>query len=407
MLKRNRSHQWTHIFRKGLCLLAVLLTSLQIGASELPPPGVLRTIQIAEQGWTPLAIPFLPSFSFADQAFDGQGAVDGFQILLWDAAEQSWQSVSYLPEDGWVGDSVELLPAVPLWIQPVSEVEPGDLVLRMGGLLPEARLRQKLYPGFNVMSSPLFESKRLNRWKWNGSGRRALRNLAVGILYGQQNNILASMRTRFGSLQWTSWEPSGTTRLDPSQAYFLELYSARPFTVRARGAENYDAEILPSIQSVEWDADAASVFLTLATDDVLQNVDIFVKEFSLGASEEAAWDLLFMGLPLGEGTFHEVEDVAPGTSDVRLYQVTDADLDSDADGLSDGMEHLVTGSDPFNADVDLDGLLDGEEYEMGTDMTLADTDQDGMSDGHEVQHGMNPHQADNPAVVFNVFTPLR
>ena len=71
------------------------------------------------------------------------------------------------------------------------------------------------------------------------------------------------------------------------------------------------------------------------------------------------------------------------------------DLDSDDDGLLDGVE-ISIGTDPDNADTDGDGLSDGAEVNIhGTNPLDADTDDDGLSDGAEVNvYGTNPLDPD-------------
>jgi hypothetical protein len=64
--------------------------------------------------------------------------------------------------------------------------------------------------------------------------------------------------------------------------------------------------------------------------------------------------------------------------------VGDAGLDSDTDGLSDGDELLLYGTDPFDADSDDDGLWDGVEVAAGTDPLDEDTDGDFVCDGGSV-----------------------
>jgi len=86
----------------------------------------------------------------------------------------------------------------------------------------------------------------------------------------------------------------------------------------------------------------------------------------------------------GDGTSDGIEVNTPG----RDPLVADAviDVDSDADGLSDTIEFSL-GTDPFNPDTDLDGLLDGQEVNLyGTNPLFADTDSDGLSDGAEVNN---------------------
>jgi hypothetical protein len=81
------------------------------------------------------------------------------------------------------------------------------------------------------------------------------------------------------------------------------------------------------------------------------------------------------------------------------FQMCQAGVDSDNDGLDDACECLL-GTDPFNPDTDGDGLLDGEEavgctLVGNTDPRRADTDGDGLSDGDEVLvHMTNPLKRD-------------
>ncbi|OGT81276.1 MAG: hypothetical protein A3J35_06295 [Gammaproteobacteria bacterium RIFCSPLOWO2_02_FULL_52_10] len=67
----------------------------------------------------------------------------------------------------------------------------------------------------------------------------------------------------------------------------------------------------------------------------------------------------------------------------------DASLDSDTDGLINSEEFRL-GSSVNNSDTDSDGLNDGEEFLRGTDIHGPDTDSDGMDDGAEVNTGRNP-----------------
>ena len=60
--------------------------------------------------------------------------------------------------------------------------------------------------------------------------------------------------------------------------------------------------------------------------------------------------------------------------------------DSDEDGLSDAYEAWVSLTDPEDPDTDWDGLLDGQEVELGTNPLSADSDGDGLDDAWEVDH---------------------
>jgi len=76
-------------------------------------------------------------------------------------------------------------------------------------------------------------------------------------------------------------------------------------------------------------------------------------------------------------------DGIPDLQEVLLG--TDPDNpDSDDDGISDGDEIDIWGSDPLNMDTDDDLLYDGGELVYGTDILNPDTDGDYLSDGNEV-----------------------
>lgn len=79
--------------------------------------------------------------------------------------------------------------------------------------------------------------------------------------------------------------------------------------------------------------------------------------------------------------------------EVNIYGSDPLNLDTDGDTLYDGGE-LVYGTGILNPDTDGDGLSDGEEvYIYHTNPTVADTDGDGIPDGEEVRNGTNPLQA--------------
>ena len=76
--------------------------------------------------------------------------------------------------------------------------------------------------------------------------------------------------------------------------------------------------------------------------------------------------------------------------------------DTDGDGVRDGLEGPMTGTDPLVADItcledddrDGDGLLTCEELRLGTDPKSPDTDGDGLLDGAEILLGGFPLTAD-------------
>ena len=68
--------------------------------------------------------------------------------------------------------------------------------------------------------------------------------------------------------------------------------------------------------------------------------------------------------------------------------------DSDGDGIPDGREVRLYGTDPHNWDTDGDGLSDSAElFVHGTSALNADSDGDGLPDGWEVHYGLDPLDA--------------
>ena len=120
-----------------------------------------------------------------------------------------------------------------------------------------------------------------------------------------------------------------------------------------------------------------------------------------------------------------------GLSDVHeVWFGTDpAVADTDADGVLDGAEIDIWGSNPLAADTDMDGLDDGEETTLGTspiavdtdgddlgdgdeveiyfsDPLLEDTDLGGLDDGDEIDLGLNPLEADDDDGPMRLYPPL-
>ena len=97
--------------------------------------------------------------------------------------------------------------------------------------------------------------------------------------------------------------------------------------------------------------------------------------------------------------------VLGGITDVgQLVLVSADEYDPDGDGLPYSVE-VELGLDPYQADTDGDGILDGdedldhdgltnrEEVAFGTDLQVQDSDGDGFDDVYEAMYGSNPNDA--------------
>lgn len=99
-------------------------------------------------------------------------------------------------------------------------------------------------------------------------------------------------------------------------------------------------------------------------------------------------------------TAADLDSDADGLSDIDelILGLDPQQSDSDGDGLADGIE-VTAGLDPKDpsdaaADPDLDGLSNAEEVALGTNRNASDTDVDGLGDAVEVTLGTNPVRAD-------------
>ncbi|MEW6536397.1 MAG: hypothetical protein AB1454_12365 [Candidatus Auribacterota bacterium] len=91
--------------------------------------------------------------------------------------------------------------------------------------------------------------------------------------------------------------------------------------------------------------------------------------------------------------------------EVNIYLTDPLLADTDNDALSDVDELMVHFTDPLAADTDSDGLTDGEEVNIhNTKPLLIDTDNDGIDDKWEIDNGYNPlgidvNDADNDGLL--------
>lgn len=87
--------------------------------------------------------------------------------------------------------------------------------------------------------------------------------------------------------------------------------------------------------------------------------------------------------------------------------ISDGEYDIDDDGLTNYQE-MMQGTDPYNRDTDIDGLIDGDEvFIHQTDPLNEDTDYDGIKDGDEIELGKDPAKPDisENETFTRVFTP--
>lgn len=98
----------------------------------------------------------------------------------------------------------------------------------------------------------------------------------------------------------------------------------------------------------------------------------------------------------GIGDYDEImhTDTNPTMTDTDGNGVADGDEDADGDGVSN-LRELELGTSLTKTDTDSDGISDGQELELGLDPLADDTDGDGVADGYELELGTNPAAAES------------
>jgi len=143
------------------------------------------------------------------------------------------------------------------------------------------------------------------------------------------------------------------------------------------------------------DIDEARIY---RTDSQLSDTDL--DGLNDGDEVEKYWTLPLIDDTDGDGYLDGVE-VRLGFDPTEAGNKPDPkdpkSADLDGDGITNS-EELEIGSNPQHVDSDFDGLDDGVEMrEYFTDPMLVDSDGDGMWDGDEVKEGRDPGSADSPA----------
>jgi hypothetical protein len=124
--------------------------------------------------------------------------------------------------------------------------------------------------------------------------------------------------------------------------------------------------------------------------------ELLVFDRALSESERRAVEN-YLAERHGLGALDRDKDGLPDFFELRWFGNQDSTgaMDSDGDGVSNADEYRL-GLNPAALDSDQDGLPDGvERTQTGTDPANWDTDGDGYPDGYEVAHGANPKNSDN------------
>ena len=218
--------------------------------------------------------------------------------------------------------------------------------------------------------------------------------------------------------------PATPSGYDP-QEWSEEVYGDPPgwldatelviwYADRDPNRQRITARMLPLAQRAAWLDHLSNTYATASSgSNVVFNLPVDTNLLAFAATTDSAgtwqpwfyipgsvlWvdvfgsaDLLWPWTLVGSfAPQYTLQSIAAGTSFTNFYFLgSDGSIDSDGDGLSDGREILIFGTDPAASDSDLDGLTDGDEIlNAGLDALLFDTDGDGLTDAFELANNLD------------------
>ena len=160
------------------------------------------------------------------------------------------------------------------------------------------------------------------------------------------------------------------------------------------GYEYYVLGTDPRSHDTDWDGLSDSDELTENTDPILNDTD--------GDGLNDGWEVHYTGSygvnPVIPANDTELDSDLDNDNltllEEALFSSDPNEFDTDSDGLSDGYEAKIVGTNPLRNDTDGDGLNDSYELLMGSDPRYFDTDGDDLNDSYELQIGSDPTKID-------------
>lgn len=388
------------------------------------PAGFVRLVLPGESALM-VSMPFDPYDSALDGVFSNQlqgaaGETAADRILHWDRSAQTYRSSFKADNTGdperdgfwfesgtnWIPSAQTIRSGEGFWIENRHSEQP---VFLCGALLLDAVHNEDILHGLNAFGYPYPVSVPLAQTDIVDDGAQGGTNIAeadwIVCPEMQATNWLFQSVGHELHNQWlNSTGAISDAVLQHGQGYWYQRSPTNGFTWSV--PRPYAADVFsggsnaPSIVSLVPSADLDAVALAIAcTGQGGEILEVFYQDIEAGASFDSAGTWLVADdeiATLGQSNLVWQDTGSaqrPAVSSVysRVYVVSRQDVDADGDGLSDGREILVHGTDPELLDTDGDGLSDAAEIEdHGTNPLSFDTDDDGMGDGAEVRWSFCP-----------------
>lgn len=208
---------------------------------------------------------------------------------------------------------------------------------------------------------------------------------------------------------------NGIKDIQPGESLEFGLQSQMPFS---RFPEKYELigetkEAEDIAYTIIWNADIEKHEGThYVIKNVGYNADIsglstisFGFMGNQGSKEDVPENFILRSFVAYDGDSFELDTDGDGISDgmEKIFGTDYKNPDTDGDGLTDYQEIYLTMTDPLKTDTDGNGISDAQEdldsdglnnkaeFDYGTDPTCADTDRDSLTDYEEIYvYGTNP-----------------
>ncbi len=429
-------------------ILLIITTITSISADYGVPSGWMRLeIQPGEEILA--STPFDAFDSRLNRLFCGQlyGAAtpgDGVQIRIWDSSVQGFRSAFLAGDTGdqdkdgkwfkdnvsWESADITLFPGIGFFIKN-NQLTVHRIFLSGSVPLDDAKILT-LQPSLNLFSYPFTSRISLNSTDLKEQGAKGGLNRSDNpdIVSTESPSLEHWLMDNPLELNDGRWHDSdnSVSRLEfkLGSGYWYDRLGLNPFQwSERRPYQNlFDINATgPSIVDMFFNADLDEVTLDIeCTGELGEILEIFFKDIGVDDSftTENGWSVADQNIPSFGNThiawtdsgkvdaqFPFVNRSKINNAFMRIYIVSRQDIDSDNDGVSNGRERFVYGTNPEKTDTDGDGLSDGMEINTcHTNPNSTDSDVDGRSDFQEIiTCNTDPNNAmRNPAVMPSGWT---
>ncbi|MFA6568373.1 MAG: chitobiase/beta-hexosaminidase C-terminal domain-containing protein, partial [Victivallales bacterium] len=361
------------------------------------------------------------------------------QIKVWDSSVQGFRS-AFLADGtgdqdkdgkwfkdnvGWEPSDILLFPGMGFFIKN-NQLTAQSLFLSGRIPLDDSKILT-LQPNLNLFAYPFSSKILLNstNMKTNGAKGGLNQSDSPDILSTESPAADYWLMDNPADPNDGKWHDSqnlvSTLELKPGAGYWYERLGLNPF----QWSEPRPYQNLFNLDAT--DPSIVDMVLNAAHDEVTLDIDctgmpgetleIFFKD--MGADDslatESGWSVADQNIASSGNTRILWTDAGRADAEfpylsrskingtfMRIFIVSRQDIDSDSDGLSNGRERFVYGTNPENPDTDGDGISDGGEvsiYHTNPDMT--DSDSDGYGDFQEINtyHTDPNNAASSPAAM--------